>query len=180
MPAKTTPDRYSSASIVLHWLMLALLVAVYAAIELREFYPRGSDLREGLKVWHFSLGLSVFALVWFRIAARLLWPAPASIDRGWRHALAAATHGALYGLMIAMPVAGWIVLSAEGDPIRFFGIELPPLTGPNASLAEQAEELHELGGTIGYFLVGLHAAAALFHHYFLRDGLLGRMASSPG
>jgi cytochrome b561 len=179
MPARPT-ERYSSASIILHWLMLALMVAAYAAIELREFYPRGSALREGLKTWHYMLGLSVFGLVWLRIVARLVWPAPQPADEGWRHVLAAATHGALYGLMIAMPVAGWIILSAEGDPIPFFGIELPALTAPNPSLAERVEELHELGGTIGYWLIGLHAAAALFHQYFLRDGLLARMAPNRG
>src|SRR6185312_16209541 len=60
---KNTTDRYGSLSIGMHWLMLLLLVAVYACIELREFYPRGSDLRDGLKTWHFMLGLSVLALV---------------------------------------------------------------------------------------------------------------------
>ena len=59
---------FSRFSIMMHWLMLALLAGVYACIELREFYPRGSDVREGLKTWHFMLGLSVFALVWVRLS----------------------------------------------------------------------------------------------------------------
>jgi len=175
MSASPRSERYSSASIILHWLMLALMVAAYAAIELREFYPRGTGTREALKSWHYTIGLLVFVLVWLRIAARLRWPAPAAADEGWRHALAVVTHGALYVLMIAMPVAGWVILSAEGDPIPFFGLELPALTAPNHGLAEQVEELHELGGTIGYWLVGLHASAALFHHYVMRDRLLARM-----
>ena len=77
--------------------------------------------------------------------------------------------------MILMPIAGWIVLSAEGDPIPYFGLELPPIVGPDPALAERVEELHELVGTIGFYLIGLHAAAALFHHYVLRDGTLARM-----
>lgn len=74
-------DRYNAASIALHWIMLALLIGVYAAIELREFLPKGSGPREAMKTWHFMLGLSVLGLVWLRIAARLMWPAPKpSID----------------------------------------------------------------------------------------------------
>lgn len=176
MNPASRPDRYSTISIALHWLMLLLLIAVYAAIELREFYPRGSDIREAFKTWHFMLGLSVLVLVLVRIAARLATASPAPLDEPALRSLASKTvHLALYVLMIGMPLAGWAILSAEGDPIPFFGLELPPLTGVNEALAKQVEELHELGGTIGYWLIGLHALAALFHHYVLRDGLLSRM-----
>lgn len=167
--------RFSGLSIALHWLMLALLAAVYACIELREFYPRGSDIREGLKTWHFMLGLSVFVLVWVRLAARAVsWPRGPT-PRTWSGVAAAAVHLALYALMIAMPVMGWIVLSAEGDPAPFFGLSLPPLVAPDEGLAERVEDLHATVGVVGYWLIGLHAAASLFHHYGLRDGTLRRM-----
>ena len=166
--------RFSRLSITLHWLMLALLAAVYACIELRELYPRGSDIREALKTWHFMLGLSVFALVWVRLGARAL--SPRSPGPGtWLGALATAVHVALYGLMIAMPLLGWLMLSAEGKAIPFFGLNLPPLLAPDPVIAERAEGLHETIGVLGYWLVGVHAAAALFHHYGLRDGTLRRM-----
>ena len=71
MNLKNTTDRYGSLSIGMHWLMLLLLIGVYACINLREAFPRGSDLREGLKMWHFMLGLAVFALVFVRLAIRL-------------------------------------------------------------------------------------------------------------
>ena len=170
-------DRYSFASIVLHWVMLLVIAGVYAAIEFREFYPKGSEPREALKMWHFMLGLSVLGLVWLRIAARLVWAAPQSSPDGpaWREVTAKATHISLYIFMIAMPVAGWLILSTEGEPIPFFGLELPALVGVNEQFAEQMEEVHELGGTIGYWLIGVHAAASLFHHYILRDRVLARM-----
>ncbi|MBP6682250.1 MAG: cytochrome b/b6 domain-containing protein, partial [Halioglobus sp.] len=63
-----TRDRYGTLSITMHWLMFLLLVAVFACMELREFYPKGSEPREALKSWHFTLGLTVFALVWLRLA----------------------------------------------------------------------------------------------------------------
>lgn len=168
------PRAFSRLSIALHWLMLALLAAVYACIELRELYPRGSDPREALKTWHFMLGLSVFVLVWVRVAARALSPR-APVPRTWAAPLATAVHLALYGLMVAMPLMGWTVLSAEGDPVPFFGLTLPPLVGPDEGLGGRVEELHETLGVAGYWLIGLHAAASLFHHYVLRDGTLRRM-----
>lgn len=168
-------QRYGSTTIFLHWFTLALLIGVYGAIELREFYPRGSALREGLKTWHYMLGLTVFGLVWIRILVRVFSPAVDPVEQGWRHTISKITHLALYVLMIGMPIAGWLILSAEGDAVPFFGLELPPLVVADKALAERVEEFHELGGTIGYCLIGLHAAAALFHHYVLRDGLFARM-----
>ena len=165
---------YSRLSVALHWLMLLLLAAVYATILMRENYPGGSEIRQALKAWHFSLGLTVFALVWVRVVARRFGGVghrPGGVA-AW---VAGGMHLALYGFMIAMPLLGWITLSAEGDPVRLFGLGLPPLTGPNEALAEQVGEIHETLGTVGYWLVGLHAAAALFHHYVLRDGTLRRM-----
>jgi cytochrome b561 len=162
----------------LHWLMLLLLVAVYACIDLREIYPKGSDPREALKAWHFMLGLSVLGLVGLRVIARLLSgpippiePVPAKLQ----HLSAALIHLALYALLIGMPLAGWLLLSASGKPIPFFGLQLPALIGENKELAKQIKEVHETVGTIGYFLVGIHAAAALAHHYLIKDNTLLRM-----
>lgn len=178
MTEEPVRKHYPNSAIALHWFMLLLIVAVYACILLRENYPRGSDLREGLKTWHFMLGLSVLGLTFIRGGLRMftrgtppISPAPPR----WLHVLAVVAHVAIYAWMIAMPLAGWTILSAEGDPIPFWGLNLPPLTGVSEQLAKQVEELHELGGTIGYFLLGLHAAAALVHHYFLKDDTMFRM-----
>ena len=174
---KNTASRYGSLSIGIHWLMLLLFVAVYACIELRVFYPKGSDLREGLKTWHFMLGMLVFVLVWLRLAAR--FPAPRlSIQPeppSWQQLSAKLLHLALYAVMIGMPVTGWLLLSASGKAIPFFGLELPALVGANKDLAGQIKELHEFVGTAGYYLIGLHAAAAFYHHYVVRDNTMTRM-----
>jgi len=177
VPLANNRDRYNLSSIILHWLMLLLIVGAYAAIELREFFPKGSDPREMLKIWHYMLGLSVLGLVWVRIAARLIWlaPQPAPETPAWQLLVAKATHFALYALMIGMPLAGWLILSAEGKSIPFFGLGLPALIGSNEVLADRIEELHELGGRLGYWLIGLHAAASLFHHYLVGDRVLARM-----
>ena len=60
--------------------------------------------------------------------------------------------------------------------MRLFGTELPTLIPANAATAEWLEDIHEIGATIGYYLLGIHAAAALFHHYLLKDNTLVRMS----
>ncbi len=174
---KNTATRYGSLSIGIHWLMLLLFIAVYASINLRELYPKGSDPREALKTWHFMLGMLVFVLVWLRLAARLSGPTPGIQPEPprWQQLSANLLHLALYLLMIGMPLTGWLLLSASGKPIPFFGLELPALVGENKGLAEQLKEIHEVAGTAGYYLIGLHAAAALYHHYIVRDNTLIRM-----
>jgi cytochrome b561 len=178
----TVAGRYGRLSIVLHWITLAPLIGVYACIELREMYPRGSDLREALKMWHFMLGLTVFFLVWVRITARMLGKTPPIVPAApkWQLTIANIVELALYGLMIVLPILGWVTLSAEGKPIPYFGMHLPELVGESETLAERTEELHVALATIGYFLIGLHAAAALFHHYVRRDNTLRRMKLSRG
>jgi cytochrome b561 len=177
MTWNNTTKRYGALSIGLHWIMLVLLIAVYATINLRELYPKGSDPREALKVWHFMLGLSVFALVSLRLYARLSAPTPQITPQpvAWQLMAAKSMHIALYALMLVMPVLGWLVLSAAGKPIPFFGLELPALIAKNKDLAATLKEIHEFIGTAGYYLIALHVVAALFHHYIKRDDTLRRM-----
>lgn len=176
-----TPNRpdghYNAFSIAAHWLTLALLIAVYALIELRGIYPKGSAAHDAMKTWHFMLGLSVFAVVLVRMVLRLSFPPPPIRPPlpGWQHYLAASMHLALYVFLIVMPVLGWLTLSAKGRVIPFFGLELPALMAPDKVWAHSLEDLHETIGTIGYYLIGLHAAASLYHHYFMHDTTLLRM-----
>ncbi len=177
MSWRNTMERYGSLSIGLHWLMLLLLAAVYACIESHEFFPKGSDPREALKTWHFMLGLSVLVLVALRLAAHMIGPVPQTAPGAprWQRLASKLMHFALYLFMTLMPLAGWLLLSAEGKPVPLFGLQLPALIAKSKDLADLSKELHEIGGTVGYFLVGLHAAAALFHHYVVRDDTLRRM-----
>jgi len=123
------------------------------------------------------LGLSVLVLVLLRIIARLLTsipeiePAPPK----WQILSAKSLHISLYFLMVFLPLAGWAILSAAGKPIPFFGLQLPALIGENKDLAKLIKNIHETMGTVGYFLIGIHASAGLYHHYVMRDNTLVRM-----
>lgn len=171
---KNTATRYGSLSIGLHWLMLLLFLGVYASIELRVLYEKGSDPREALKSLHFALGMVVFALVWLRIAARLSGPTPAiqPAPAPSQQLASKLLHLALYVLMIGMPISGWLLLSAAGKPIPF---DLPALIEANKELASQIKEIHEVIGTTGYFLIGGHVVAALYHHLVVRDDTMTRI-----
>lgn len=182
MSWRNAASRYGSLSIGIHWLMLLLFVAVYAFIELRGIYPKGSDAREAMKAWHFMLGMLVFVLVWLRLAARFSCPTPDIRPEppAWQQLSARLLHLALYALMIFMPLTGWLVLSASGKHVPFFGQQLPALIDENKGLAKTLKEIHETIGTAGYYLIGLHAVAALYHHYIKKDNTLIRMLPFRG
>lgn len=173
-----TLKRYSGALIALHWLTLLLLIAIYALIELRGIYPKGSDANLLMKTWHFMLGLTVLGLLPIRLLLRVGGGATPAIHPPLAAAqgrLAKLVHLLLYLFLLVMPILGWLTLSAKGRVIPFYGLELPPLLGADKALGHRLEEIHETIGTLGYYLIGLHAAAALFHHYWTRDDTMRRM-----
>lgn len=178
MILKNSRNRYGASVIALHWLMLVLLAAVYASMELRGFAPKGSELRANMQSLHFLLGLSVLVLVAVRLYVRWAAGAAPPIEPPmprWPALLARLMHVALYLLMIATPLLGWLALSTAAKPVTPFGFALPMLTGANEALAHPLKDLHETLATAGYALIGLHAAAALLHHYVIRDDTLVRM-----
>lgn len=172
--------RYSRLSILMHWLMLVLLIAVYACIELRGFYPKGSDARELLKTWHFMLGLSVFSLLWLRIVLRWLSPVLPIEPALSLHQqnIARLMQVLLYVFMALTPLLGWLLLSAAGKTIPFWGIDLPHLIPADKSLVSQIKDSHEVLATVGYFLIAGHALMGLFHHFIVGDNSLARILPS--
>jgi len=174
---QNTEAGYGWISIAFHWLMLLLIAAVYATMEFKGAFPKGSAERASMASWHYMLGLSVLVLVWLRLGMRLtsVEPPITPASPQWQARLAKLLHIVLYALMICLPLLGWLTLSARGAAIPFFGIELPALVGKSKDLANWFKEVHETTATVGYFLIGAHALAALFHHYIVRDDTLRRM-----
>ncbi len=170
-------SRYSFPTIALHWITVLLIIAVYCTMEFRSSFERGSPERDLMKTVHYMLGLSVLLLtvarLWFR--SRQPYPAIEPVPPVWQHKLAALVHLALYALLIGLPLLGWLILSAEGKVIPFWGLELPALLAPNEELAGSFEDLHKLLAEAGYALIGLHALAAIYHHHIVKDNTLVRM-----
>jgi cytochrome b561 len=178
MTWRNTSERYGSWTIGLHWLILLLMAAVYALMELRGIFPKNSDGQNAMKLWHFMLGMLVFWLAIVRLAVRWASGPKPRIEPpppAWQEWLASLVQVLLYVLMLGLPLAGWLMFSAAGHSVPFFGLELPPLIGENKALGKQIKEVHETVATLGYGLIGLHAVAALFHHYVMRDNTLLHM-----
>lgn len=179
MPAPTKQLQFSNLSIALHWLMAMLLVVTAATMELKGIYPKGSPERDALKAVHYLLGTGVFILVWVRLLARAMGPKPPILPElpTWQTWMSQLVHLGLYVLMVGLPVLGLLALSTNGKPVPLlWGWQLPLLPlAESRDTAHWLKDLHETGAQLGYGLVGLHAAAALVHHYFQHDNTLLRM-----
>jgi cytochrome b561 len=170
-------ERYGWLTVSLHWVMLMLILAAYATMEFKSIFPKGTAPRESMATWHYTLGSLVFVLAWLRLVARLMGSEPAIEPPlpAWQSRLRAIMHCALYGLMISIPLLGWLTLNAKGTAVGLLGYDLPVLIGKSQAAAKVLKDLHEILARTGYLLIGLHATAALFHHYCRRDNTMRRM-----
>jgi cytochrome b561 len=176
-PATEARDAWGRFSIGLHWLSFAL-VLLAAGIGLLMSDLATSPTKLSVYALHKSLGLSILALTALRLAWRLVERRPAALPAvpRWQGALARLTHFALYALLLLVPFSGWWFNSTAGFPLRWFGLfALPALGHFDRALKQQARDTHELLFWVLAATVALHAAAALWHHYRLRDRTLARM-----
>jgi cytochrome b561 len=176
MPLRNTPGRYGSVAQALHWLVVVLLIGQVAVGKIAHEMPDGFD-KLVLLARHKSFGITILALAALRLAWRLVdRPPPLPPMPGWQRLASRATHGALYALLFAMPVSGWLMSSASNYPVSWFGlVQLPDFVAPDRGLKHLLEEVHETLATALIALAALHVAAALKHHFVDRDGLLWRM-----
>lgn len=171
------PSRYTRVAVVLHWTIALLIVTQLVSGLVMHKLPGSVSFKFQAYQMHKSVGLVVLALSLARLGWRLTHRPPAlSADHAtWERALARLTHVAFYVLIVAVPLAGWLMISASAYPSSFFFLApIPKL--PVAGSADLWAEIHEYlaFGIIG--LLALHVAGALKHHYKDRDGTLARMA----
>lgn len=188
-PATAGTDRYATVAILLHWLIAAAIV-LQVVLANRMEGPKGPT-QFAVTQLHKSVGITILVLTLARLGWRLANPPPplpATMSE-WERRLARLAHVGLYGLMLAIPLTGWIMVSASTRPIPLvlFGVAPFPDVPGMGGLAPAARHLwHEVGETghgllvkLLYVLVGLHVAGALKHQLFSRDEpVLARMA--PG
>ena len=178
MTVKNTADRWGPVSQGLHWLIVVLILAMGTVGLVMVELPKSPKY-----FWvydlHKSTGITVLALVAVRLAWRLFAGAPRPVagTPRWQAAVASVTHWAMYGLLFAIPLSGWLYDSMSGlRPLRWFGLfVVPKLAASNPALRETMEEAHELLFWALIALVLVHAGAALYHHLFMRDATLQRM-----
>jgi cytochrome b561 len=172
-----SPPRYTATAIGLHWLMAAMLAALVCV----GLYMHGLPLspwKLRMFSWHKWAGVTAFMLVLVRLAWRGAYrppELPAAMSPGAR-LLAHLGHGAIYLLLLAIPVSGWLMSSAKGLQTVYFGVlPIPDLVGKNKTLGETLLHVHQLLNVLLAVLVAGHIAAALKHHFIDKDDVLTRM-----
>jgi cytochrome b561 len=166
---------YDGVAIALHWATAFLVIANFLLAQTWGWFAKPTKgLMEDA---HMSFGVLLTAV----ILARIIWRwlpghQVTSIEAGWVRLASKATHYVLYLLLIAEAGLGFAFRWGAGRPMAFFGSGIPPLIGEIARpLRRQLREFHEWIGWAIIVLALLHAAAALYHHYVLRDRVLARM-----
>jgi len=128
--------------------------------------------------WHKWVGVTVFLITVLRLGWRLARPAPPFPESmpAWQKSAARASHAGLYGLLLIMPNSGWVMSSALGLSTVYFGlVPLPDLVRPDRELGHSLSQFHGLLGLALAILIGIHIAAACYHHFVLRDDVATRM-----
>lgn len=170
-------NRYSTVSLILHWL-IAVLVVTQVALIMAHDATEGPISREFVDI-HKAVGLSILVLTLARLGWRIANPAiplPEAMPR-WQKLLARTNHVLFYVFLIAMPLVGWAAMSAAGREISWFGLFEWPLLpiGGGREMAGNLIDLHELAAKGLYVLIALHIIGALKHQFVDRDNVLHRM-----
>ena len=171
-------EGYRTPARLFHWATAALVLLMIPAGLIMVQQGLDRSLQNALFIFHKNVGVLVLLLVLARLVYRLrVPPPPLPADMpAWQHRISGITHGLLYALLIAVPVAGYVRVRAGGFPIELLdALGIPALVPRSESLAELAKMLHWLGGLALAALIAVHVAAALFHVIVKRDGVFSRM-----
>ena len=168
------PDRYGGVAQALHWIVAILVLVAFI------YGPGGSEervyspARDADRQLHETLGLLVFSVTILRVIWRMLSdrPDPLMVPR-WMGIASSLVQGALYGLLFAVPLTAVAGAWLEGHSLTLLGnVPIPPLLPESHELGERVAEFHTWLGDAIMWLAGLHALAAIYHHFVLRDGVL--------
>lgn len=184
--SRSSPHRASTSApprprplllVLAHWLTAALLMAAALTVLLRA-YLDGDTLRKGLLAVHQQVGLFVLAVVVLRMWMRLRIgrPTSAPTQPAWQRWSATIVHGGLYVAVSALPLLGWAASNARGEALSWLGLPLPRwIDARDLDLADELVERHAVVAWILLALVAVHAGAALWHHFVIRDDMLVQM-----
>ncbi len=171
-------ERYTPTAIGLHWLIAALMICGFSLGWVMTSIHGLTPTKLRYVSWHKWIGVTVFALATLRIGWRATHRAP-PLPPGmpaWQRAGAHVVHVLLYGLMVAIPITGYLFSTASNVPVVYLGIvPLPRLIAPDPTLKIIFKTAHLILNWTLAALVLAHAGAALKHQWVDRDGLLARM-----
>ena len=178
-------DRFSLVQRLLHWL-LALLVIPALGVGMtlgwlgfdgaRDAF--GMEVTNALYTGHKTIGVLILALMTLRLVLRLTLgaPPPVPILTPFERLASQVVQAAMYLVLLALPLVGWLATAAGGYPVQFFAWTLPGLIAKDPALSEQLFELHGLLGWALLALLALHIGGALQHWLVKHDGVMRRMS----
>jgi cytochrome b561 len=179
-PSAADAEGYSLTARTFHWITVALVLTMLPIGIAIANFDLGAAVEDPLYHIHRSIGALVLVITVARLIYRLRNPAPplpADMPL-WQQTAAHGTHWALYALLIVQPIMGWIATSAYRAPVLFFWLfELPPIWPENRPFSEAMFVVHRSIGVLIAILITVHIAAALYHYFVLKDGVLKRMVS---
>lgn len=168
-------SNYTGLQITIHWLVFLLVVLTWCSMEFRGFVPR--SYRPYFNIVHVSCGITILVLMVTRLLLRLKQPSPPIVPKpkpmltGFAH----LGHLVIYLMFIALPIIGLLMMWYRGNNWIAFGIIMPHAAEANFDLVDILKDYHVTLANLSYYVIGLHALAALLHHYFWKDNTLLRM-----
>ncbi|MFZ2620365.1 MAG: cytochrome b [Alphaproteobacteria bacterium] len=190
MKLRNTSEKWGMIGQSLHWLIAILIIALWLVAEVMMGMLPPTDPALGtpsntfldMSKWElYGLHKEVGVLVLLLAVARVLWrftsitPTHGDNMNMLEKLLANGVHLALYAVMFAMPISGYIMSMAGGHGILFFGFPLPDLIGANPELGKTARWIHHEAFELFWMILALHVAGAFYHYYVKKDGVLQRM-----
>lgn len=172
----SNPTSYNGVAKIFHWgmaiIMIGLLAVGFWMVQLAY-----SPFKFEIYNWHKAFGLLIMFAVGLRLMWRALSPSPAHLShhKPWERVLSGVSHLVMYGAFLLMPISGWVMSSAGGYPVLFFGIAMPDLMEKNELMYERAQLAHEVIAYVFSAFLALHIAGALKHHVIDKDETLKRM-----
>ncbi len=173
--AGDTGVNYDSVAITLHWLTAVLVLVQFVLGQTWGWFSRPTH--HLMVVAHMSYGIMLTVVILMRLLWRFAFRRHvASLESGWVRMASTTVHYVLYGLLATEAVLGFLSRWEGNEAMSFFGVLIPPpFTGSGQEVAHQLQDIHNWVGWTIIILATGHALAALYHHYFLHDRVLGRM-----
>lgn len=179
-----TARSYSSLQRMLHWIVaLGVIVMIPLGIYMvrRGAWSNFDALTNTLYSWHKLIGFCLLWIIVLRIIVRLVRGAPPPVPLHPLQRLASeATHLGIYVLLAAVPILGWLGLSAYGAMGAALGITLPQIIAQNDALATTLLQYHGWAAILLGLLALMHIGAALMHRFVFKDGVFARMWPGAG
>jgi len=177
MALYNSKEEYGWVSKAFHWIMAALFLAMFlSGLLMGEM--KNSPLKLQIYALHKSTGILILLLAFQRLCWKITQIAPElpAHMTSFQRLLAHGTHWMLYLFLFIIPISGWLMSNAAGYNVWFYGLfPLPSLIQPDRDLRKFFAESHEIMAYTAIWLMTLHVAAALWHHFAVRDQLLLRM-----